>query len=306
MDRIEQKAFELASAFAELKNMNSYHSYETTMVSIYMPKEKMIKPFSKLGQIAQQWLGRLGEMKKSKDLDVAKLKRYFYGRSVYSIAMTISNIMFDELEETVMIANFIKFIYNLDTEDKFNRFMTYYYRYYVRITASSNYLSQKDSAKRDYDIVDIMYSDRYNKEAVEGIYNICICNSDSNRLIINVADSNMRKPKKAEIPVILKPDLDKFDRNEIKLSEINEMVIGHVNYFLEDIVSGKPTLKAKGIDIDTDKGKDKLEGYIHRRNKNGYALYPVFIDDDTLSHPYVSLNIFEKLKTKIVFVLKAV
>lgn len=304
MDRIEQKAFELASAIAELKNQNSYHSYEDTMVSIYIPKEKMVKPLTRLARISQEWISRLGEMKKSKELDVSRLKRYFYGTSVYSLAVTISNIMFDEHDDTVMIADFIKFIYNLDTEDKFNRFMTYYYRYYARSNTASNYLSQKDDAKDNHDVIEIMFSDKYNREAVDNVYKHCITNSDTDTLITDVADSNMRKPKEAKIPVIIKPDLDKFDKNEIKMSEVNDMVIGHVNYFLEEIVAGKPTLKASGIELTGVNGKGKLENYIYRANKKDYVLYPVFIDDDTLSHPFVSLNIFKDLKTKVVFILK--
>lgn len=306
MDRIEDRACKLALAMAELKNQNSYHSYKDTMVSIYIPKEKMIKPFTRLARISQEWLSRLGEMKKSKDLDVARLKRYFYGTSVYSLAVTISNIMFDEHDDTVMIADFIKFIYNLDTEDKFNRFMTYYYRYYARSNTASNLIAQRDTAKSKHDVIEIMFSDKYNREAVDNVYKHCITNSDTDTLITDVADSNMHKPKEAKIPVIIKPDLDKFDRNEIRMSEIDSMVIGHVDYFLEEIVAGKPTLKARGINLTGEKGKDKLEGYTHRANKKDYVLHPVFIDDDTLSHPFVSLNIFKELKTKVVFVLKIV
>lgn len=306
MDRIEDRACKLAIAMAELKNKNSYHSYKDTMVSIYKPVEKMVKPFTRLERISQEWLGRLGEMKKSKELDVARLKRYFYGTSVYSLAFTISNIMFNENDDTVMIADFIKFIYNLDTEDKFNMFMTYYYRYYARSNTSSNLIEQRDTAKDKHGFIEIMFSDKYNREAVDNIYKHCITNSDTGTLITSIADSNMRKPKKAKIPVIIKPDLDKFDRNEILMSEIDNMVIGHVNYFLEEIVSGKPTLKASGIELTGEYGKGKLEGYINRANKKDYALHPVFIDDDTLSHPFVSLNIFKNLKTKVVFILKII
>lgn len=306
MERIEQKACKLALAMAELKNQNSYHSYKDTMVSIYIPKEKMVKPFTRLANISQEWLSRLGEMKKSKELDVARLKRYFYGTSVYSLAVTISNIMFDEHDDTVMIADFIKFIYNLDTEDKFNRFMTYYYRYYARSNTASNYLSQKDVAKSNHNVIDIMFSDKYNREAVDNVYKHCITNSDTDTLITDVADSNMCKPKEAKIPVIIKPDLDKFDKNEIRMSEIDNMVIGHVDYFLEEIVAGKPTLKARGINLTGANGTGKLANYIHRENKIDYVLHPVFIDDDTLSHPFVSLSIFKELKTKVVFVLKIV
>lgn len=113
MDRIEDRACKLALAMAELKNKNSYHSYKDTMVSIYKPVEKMVKPYSRLERISQEWLSRLSEMKKSKELDVSRLKRYFYGTSVYSLASTISNIMFNEHDDTTMIADFIKFIYNL-------------------------------------------------------------------------------------------------------------------------------------------------------------------------------------------------
>lgn len=306
MDRIEDRACKLALSMAELKNKNSYHSYKDTMVSIYKPVEKMVKPYTRLERISQEWLSRLSEMKKSKELDVARLKRYFYGTSVYSLASTISNIMFNEHDDTVMIADFIKFIYNLDTEDKFNRFMTYYYRYYARSNTSSNLIEQRDTAKGKHDVIEIMFSDKYNREAVDNIYKHCITNSDTDTLITDVADSNMRKPKKAKIPVIIKPDLDKFDRNEIKLSEIDSMVIGHVNYFLEDIVAGKPTLKARGIELTGEYGKGKLENYIYRANKEDYVLHPVFIDDDTLSHPFVSLSIFKDLKTKVVFILKIV
>lgn len=206
MDRIEDRACKLALAMAELKNKNSYHSYKDTMVSIYKPVEKMIKPYSRLERISQEWLSRLGEMKKSKELDVSRLKRYFYGTSVYSLASTISNIMFNEHDDTTMIADFIKFIYNLDTEDKFNRFMTYYYRYYARSNTSSNLIEQRDTAKGKHDVIEIMFSDKYNREAVDNIY----------------------------------------------------------------------------------------------------KHHPVFIDDDTLSHPFVSLSIFKDLKTKVVFILKIV
>lgn len=306
MDRIEQKAFELASAIAELKNKDTYHDYQTTMVSIYIPKEKLVKPLTRLARISQEWLSRLGEMKKSKDLDVARLKRYFYGTSVYSLAVTISNIMFDEHDDTIMIADFIKFIYNLDTEDKFNRFMTYYYRHYARSNTSSNLIEQRDIARDKHGVIEIMFSDKYNREAVDNIYKHCITHSDNNTLITDVANSNMRKPKEAKIPIIIKPDLDKFDKNEIKMSEVNDMIIGHVNYFLEETVAGKPTLKARGIELTGANGTGKLANYIHRANKKDYVLYPVFIDDDTLSHPFVSLNIFKDLKTKVIFILKIV
>ena len=184
--------------------------------------------------------------------------------------------------------------------------MTYYYRYYARSNTSSNLIEQRDTAKGKHDVIEIMFSDKYNREAVDNIYKHCITNSDTDTLITDVADSNMRKPKKAKIPVIIKPDLDKFDRNEIKLSEIDSMVIGHVNCFLEDIVAGKPTLKARGIELTGEYGKGKLENYIYRANKEDYVLHPVFIDDDTLSHPFVSLSIFKDLKTKVVFILKIV
>lgn len=37
MERIEQKAFELASAIAELRENSGYHDYTSTMTSIYTP-----------------------------------------------------------------------------------------------------------------------------------------------------------------------------------------------------------------------------------------------------------------------------
>lgn len=158
MERIEQKAFELASAIVELRVDSGYHDYTSTMTSIYTPPEKLAKPVSKLGKLSQQWLSRLAGMKKSKDLDVDKLKRYFYGTSVYALATDIANIMFKEDEDTTMIADFIKFIYNLDTDDKFNRFMTYFYRYYARVNTSNNYRDRRDSAKIRSEIVDIMFT----------------------------------------------------------------------------------------------------------------------------------------------------
>lgn len=63
MERIEQKAFELASAIAELRENSGYHDYTSTMTTIYTPPEKLAKPVSKLGKLSQQWLSRLGEMK---------------------------------------------------------------------------------------------------------------------------------------------------------------------------------------------------------------------------------------------------
>ena len=306
MDRIEQKALDLASAIAELKESSNYHDYTNTMISIYTPPEKLAKPISKLGKISQHWLSRLGEMKKSKDLDVDKLKRYFYGTSVYTLATDIANIMFKEDEDTTMVADFIKFIYNLDTDDKFNRFMTYFYRYYARVNLSNTYRSRRDSAKWCSEIVDIMFTGKSDREALENIYKHCITRTDKDTLVSSVSDSNMHKPKKAKIPVIIKPDIINFNVNKVKLSEIKEMVIGTVDYFLEETIAGKPTLRACSIDIDLGNGYNKLDSYRKRRNKNQYVLYPIFIDDDTLAHPYVSLNIFEKLKTKIVFVLKAV
>lgn len=306
MDRIEQKALDLASAIAELKEDDSYHDYTSTMASIYIPPEKLTKPISKLGRISQQWLSRLGEMKKSKDLDVDKLKRYFYGTSVYALATDIANIMFKEDEDTTMVANFIKFIYNLDTDDKFNRFMTYFYRYYVRVNTSNTYRYRRDSAKRLSDIVDIMFTDKHNREALEDIYKHCITRTDKDTLVSSVSDSNMHEPKKANIPVIIKPDIVNFNVDKVKMSEIKEMVIGTVDYFLEEIIAGKPTLRACAIDIDAKNGYNKLRNYKDRKNKKQYVLYPIFIDDDTLAHPYVSLEIFKELKTKVVFILEIV
>lgn len=54
MDRIEDRACKLALAMAELKNKNSYHSYKDTMVSIYKPVEKMVKPYTRLERISQE------------------------------------------------------------------------------------------------------------------------------------------------------------------------------------------------------------------------------------------------------------
>lgn len=306
MDRIEQKAFELASAIVELRVNSGYHDYTSTMTSIYTPPEKLAKPISKLGKLSQQWLSRLAAMKKSKDLDVDKLKRYFYGTSVYVLATDIANIMFKEDEDTTMVANFIKFIYNLDTDDKFNRFMTYFYRYYARVNTSNNYRNRRDSAKIRSEIVDIMFTSKSDRVALENIYKHCITRTDGDTLISSVSDSNMCKPKKANIPVIIKPDIIDFNVNKVKLSEIKEMVIGTVDYFLEEIIAGKPTLRACGVELTGVYGKSKLESYRDRKNKKQYVLYPIFIDDDTLAHPYVSLEIFKELKTKVVFILEIV
>lgn len=306
MDRIEQKAFELASAIVELRVNSGYHDYTSTMTSIYTPPEKLAKPISKLGKLSQQWLSRLAAMKKSKDLDVDKLKRYFYGTSVYVLATDIANIMFKEDEDTTMVADFIKFIYNLDTDDKFNRFMTYFYRYYARVNTSNNYRDRRDSAKIRSEIVDIMFTGKSDRMALENIYKHCITRTDGDTLISSVSDSNMCKPKKANIPVIIKPDIIDFNVNKVKLSEIKEMVIGTVNYFLEEILAGKPTLRACGVELTGVYGKSKLESYRDRKNKKQYVLYPIFIDDDTLAHPYVSLEIFKELKTKVVFILEIV
>ena len=306
MDRIEQKAFELASAIAELRENSGYHDYTSTMTSIYTPPEKLAKPISKLGKLSQQWLSRLAAMKKSKDLDVDKLKRYFYGTSVYVLATDIVNIMFKEDEDTTMVADFIKFIYNLDTDDKFNRFMTYFYRYYARVNTSNNYRNRRDSAKIRSEIVDIMFTGKSDRVALENIYKHCIIRTDDDTLISSVSDSNMCKPKKANIPVITKPDIINFNVNKVKLSEIKEMVVGTVDYFLEEIITGKPTLRACGVELTGVYGKSKLESYRDRKNKKQYVLYPIFIDDDTLAHPYVSLEIFKELKTKVVFILEIV
>lgn len=306
MDRIEQKAFELASAIVELRVNSGYHDYTSTMTSIYTPPEKLAKPISKLGKLSQQWLSRLAAMKKSKDLDVDKLKRYFYGTSVYALATDIANIMFKEDEDTTMVANFIKFIYNLDTDDKFNRFMTYFYRYYARVNTSNNYRDRRDSAKIRSEIVDIMFTGKSDRIALENIYKHCITRTDGDTLISSVSDSNMCKPKKANIPVIIKPDIIDFNVNKVKLSEIKEMVIGTIDYFLEEIIAGKPTLRACGVELTGVYGKSKLESYRDRKNKKQYVLYPIFIDDDTLAHPYVSLEIFKELKTKVVFILEIV
>lgn len=306
MDRIEQKAFELASAIVELRVNSGYHDYTNTMTSIYTPPEKLAKPISKLGKLSQQWLSRLAAMKKSKDLDVDKLKRYFYGTSVYVLATDIANIMFKEDEDTTMVADFIKFIYNLDTDDKFNRFMTYFYRYYARVNTSNNYRDRRDSAKIRSEIVDIIFTGKSDRIALENIYKHCITRTDGDTLISSVSDSNMCKPKKANIPVIIKPDIIDFNVNKVKLSEIKEMVIGTVDYFLEEIIAGKPTLRACGVELTGVYGKSKLESYRDRKNKKQYVLYPIFIDDDTLAHPYVSLEIFKELKTKVVFILEIV
>lgn len=306
MDRIEQKAFELASAIVELRVNSGYHDYTSTMTSIYTPPEKLAKPISKLGKLSQQWLSRLAAMKKSKDLDVDKLKRYFYGTSVYVLATDIANIMFKEDEDTTMVADFIKFIYNLDTDDKFNRFMTYFYRYYARVNTSNNYRDRRDSAKIRSEIVDIMFTGKSDRIALENIYKHCITRTDGDTLISSVSDSNMCKPKKANIPVIIKPDIIDFNVNKVKLSEIKEMVIGTVDYFLEEIIAGKPTLRACGVELTGVYGKSKLESYRDRKNKKQYVLYPIFIDDDTLAHPYVFLEIFKELKTKVVFILEIV
>lgn len=306
MDRIEQKAFELASAIVELRVNSGYHDYTSTMTSIYTPPEKLAKPISKLGKLSQQWLSRLAAMKKSKDLDVDKLKRYFYGTSVYVLATDIVNIMFKEDEDTTMVADFIKFIYNLDTDDKFNRFMTYFYRYYARVNTSNNYRDRRDSAKIRSEIVDIMFTGKSDRIALENIYKHCITRTDGDTLISSVSDSNMCKPKKANISVIIKPDIIDFNVNKVKLSEIKEMVIGTVDYFLEEIIAGKPTLRACGVELTGVYGKSKLESYRDRKNKKQYVLYPIFIDDDTLAHPYVSLEIFKELKTKVVFILEIV
>lgn len=306
MDRIEQKALELATAIVELRVNSGYHDYTSTMSSIYTPPEKLAKPISKLGKLSQQWLSRLGSMKKSKDLDVDKLKRYFYGTSVYVLATDIANIMFKEDEDTTMVADFIKFIYNLDTDDKFNRFMTYFYRHYARVNTSNNYRDRRDSAKIRSEIVDIMFTSKSDREALENIYKHCITRKDGDTLISSISDSNMVRPKIANIPVIIKPDIVDFNVNKVKLSEIKEMVIGTVDYFLEEIIAGKPTLRACGVELTGVYGKSKLESYRDRKNKKQYVLYPIFIDDDTLAHPYVSLEIFKELKTKVVFILEIV
>lgn len=306
MDRIEQKAFELASAIVELRVNSGYHDYTSTMTSIYTPPEKLAKPISKLGKLSQQWLSRLAAMKKSKDLDVDKLKRYFYGTSVYVLATDIANIMFKEDEDTTMVADFIKFIYNLDTDDKFNRFMTYFYRYYARVNLSNICRNRRDTAKSRSELVDIMFTGKSDREALENIYKHCITRTDGDTLVSSVSDSNMVIPKKANIPVIIKPDIIDFNVNKVKLSEIKEMVIGTVDYFLEEIIAGKPTLRACGVELTGVYGKSKLESYRDRKNKKQYVLYPIFIDDDTLAHPYVSLEIFKELKTKVVFILEIV
>lgn len=299
----------MASAIAELRENSGYHDYTSTMATIYTPPEKLAKPVSKLGKLSQQWLSRLAEMKKSKDLDVNKLKRYFYGTSVYALATDIANIMFKEDEDTTMVADFIKFIYNLDTDDKFNRFMTYFYRYYARVNTSNTYRNRRDSAKIRSEIADIMFTSKSDREALENIYKHCITRTDGDTLITRVSDSNMCKPKKANIPVITKPDIINFNVDKVKLSEIKEMVIGTVDYFLEEVIAGKPTLRACGIELAGAygvRGKGKLESYRDRKNKKQYVLYPIFIDDDTLAHPYVSLEIFKELKTKVVFILEIV
>ena len=113
--------------------------------------------------------------------------------------------------------------------------------------------------------------------------------------------------RKANIPVITKPDIINFNVDKVKLSEIKEMVVGTVDYFLEEVIAGKPTLRACGIELAGAygvRGKGKLESYRDRKNKKQYVLYPIFIDDDTLAHPYVSLEIFKELKTKVVFILR--
>lgn len=276
MDRIEQKAFELASAIVELRVNSGYHDYTSTMTSIYTPPEKLAKPISKLGKLSQQWLSRLAAMKKSKDLDVDKLKRYFYGNSVYVLATDIANIMFKEDEDTTMVADFIKFIYNLDTDDKFNRFMTYFYRYYARVNTSNNYRDRRDSAKIRSEIVDIMFTGKSDRIALENIYKHCITRTDGDTLISSVSDSNMCKPKKANIPVIIKPDIIDFNVNKVKLSEIKEMVIGTVDYFLEEIIAGKPTLRACGVELTGVYGKSKLESYRDRKNKKAICIISYF------------------------------
>lgn len=306
MDRIEQKALELATAIVELRVNSGYHDYTSTMTSIYTPPEKLAKPISKLAAISQKWLGRLGEMKKSKDLDVDKLKRYFYGTSIYTFATDIANIMFKEDEDTTMVADFIKFIYNLDTDDKFNRFMTYFYRYYARVNLSNIYRNRRDTAKSRSEIVDIVFTSKSDREALENIYKHCITRTDGDTLVSSVSDSNMVRPEKAKIPVIIKPDIIDFNVDKVKLSEIKKMVIGTVDYFLEEIIAGKPTLRACGIELTDVYSYNKLESYRDRKNKKQYVLYPIFIDDDTLAHPYVSLEIFKELKTKVVFILEIV
>lgn len=306
MDRIEQKALELATAIVELKESGDYRDYKCTMVSIYVPPEKLAKPVSKLAAISQKWLGRLGEMKKSKDLDVDKLKRYFYGTSIYTLATDIANIMFKEDEDTTMVADFIKFIYNLDTDDKFNRYMTYFYRHYARVNLSNIYRNRRDTAKSSSEIVDIMFTGKSDHEALENIYKHCITRTNGDTLVSSVSDSNMVRPKKAKIPVIIKPDIIDFNVNKVKLSEIKKMVIGTVDYFLEEIIAGKPTLRACGVELTGVYSYNKLESYRDRKNKKQYVLYPIFIDDDTLAHPYVSLEIFKELKTKVVFILEIV
>jgi hypothetical protein len=282
MERIEQKAFELASAIAELRENSGYHDYTSTMTSIYTPPEKLAKPVSKLGKLSQQWLSRLGEMKKSKDLDVDKLKRYFYGTSVYVLATDIANIMFEEDEDTTMVADFIKFIYNLDTDDKFNRFMTYFYRYYARVNTSNTYRNRRDSAKIRSEISDIMFTGKSDRKALENIYKHCITRTDGDTLISSVSDSNMCKPKKANIPVITKPDIINFNVNKVKLNEIKEMVAGTVDYFLEEVIAGKPTLRACGIELAGAygvRGKGKLESYRDRKTKSNmcYILFSLMM-----------------------------
>lgn len=276
MDRIEQKAFELASAIVELRVNSGYHDYTSTMTSIYTPPEKLAKPISKLGKLSQKWLSRLAAMKKSKDLDVDKLKRYFYGTSVYVLATDIANIMFKEDEDTTMVADFIKFIYNLDTDDKFNRFMTYFYRYYARVNTSNNYRDRRDSAKIRSEIVDIMFTGKSDRIALENIYKHCITRTDGDTLISSVSDSNMCKPKKANIPVIIKPDIIDFNVNKVKLSEIKEMVIGTVDYFLEEIIAGKPTLRACGVELTGVYGKSKLESYRDRKKQKAICIISYF------------------------------
>lgn len=276
---MNKKAFEFVSAIAELRENSGYHDYTSTMTTIYIPPEKLAKPVSKLGKLSQQWLSRLGEMKKSKDLDIDKLKRYFYGTSVYVLATDIANIMFKEDEDTTMVADFIKFIYNLDTDDKFNRFMTYFYRYYARVNTSNTYRNRRDSAKIRSEISDIMFTGKSDREALENIYKHCIIRTDDDILISSVSDSNMCKPKKANIPVITKPDIINFNVDKVKLSEIKEMVVGTVDYFLEEVIAGKPTLRACGIELAGAygvRGKGKLESYRDRKKQKAICVISYF------------------------------
>ena len=54
------------------------------------------------------------------------------------------------------------------------------------------------------------------------------------------------------------------------------MVIGTVDYFLEEIIAGKPTLRACGVELTGVYGKSKLESYRDRKNKKTICIISYF------------------------------